>query len=71
MVIIIPSFTAGRRITEYVKHLAESLGLDKCLISAGFWSSHRGSSVMNPTSIHEDVDLIPGLAQWVKDPALL
>ena len=27
--------------------------------------------VKNPTSTHEDVVLIPDLAQWAKDPVLL
>ena len=33
-------------------------------------SSHCSSAVMSPTSIHEDVCLILGLIQWVKDPTL-
>ena len=28
-----------------------------------------GAVKMNPTGTHEDVRLIPGLAQWVKDLA--
>ena len=33
-------------------------------------SSHCASAVMNLTSTHEDVGLIPGLAQWVKDSGI-
>ena len=33
-------------------------------------SSHHGTAVTNLTSIHEDVGLIPGLTQWVKDLVL-
>ena len=35
-----------------------------------YWNSHHGSMVMKLTGIHEDVSLIPGLAQWVKDLVL-
>ena len=38
-------------------------------IQAG--SSHCATAEMNPTSIHQDAGLIPGLAQWVKGLILL
>ena len=56
---------------EKLKHIfnlpQQSLALKKFC----FRSSLRGSAEMNPTSMHEDARLIPGLAHWVKDPVLL
>ena len=41
------------------------------LIIVRLGSSHQGAAEMNPTRHQEAEGLIPGLTQWVKDPALL
>ena len=47
-----------------------SLIIGKILLFKYYWSSRCGAMEMNPTSIHEDVGLIPARTRWVKDPAL-
>ena len=42
----------------------------KVVLKIGFGSSHRGATETNPTRNHEVSGSIPGLAQWVEDPAL-
>ena len=43
----------------------------QCISIKSFGSSCRGAAEMNPTRGHEVAGSTPGLAQWVKDPALL
>jgi len=50
----------------WTKHAYFKVDMDVCSDSI-----HHGSAVTNPTSIHEDMGLIPGLAHWVEDPVLL
>ena len=39
-------------------------------LKLNYWSSCCGSAVTNSTSVREDAGLIPGHAQWVKDPEI-
>ena len=43
----------------------------ECRVQSHYWSSCCGAVETNPTRNHEVASLIPGLAQWVRDPALM
>ena len=47
--------------------LVYTLGVEKHEVKK---SSHRGAVATNLTRNHEVAGSIPGLVQWVKDPAL-
>ena len=63
--------------TDYQNEYTTVLQMDFILVALtamkkqAFGSSCRGATETNPTRNHEVAGSIPGLAQWVKDPALL
>ena len=56
---------AAHRALEY-----HQLPEGRFLFNIGIRSSRCGSAVMNLTSIHEEAGSIPGLTQWMKNPAM-
>ena len=59
-----------RRVLEDPVHVCRGLGLER-LLKHGAGVPIAAQGFTNPTGNHKVTGSIPGLTQWVKDPALL
>ena len=62
----LPTFAFALSVSSRAWHTVALTWFKNILVG----SFHCGSVVINPSSIREDKSSIPGLPQWVKDPAL-
>ena len=69
-VVTIPPIVLRQEIDESRAEQLESVPCGQTLQNKGYEVPNVAQQLTNPTRLHEDAGLIPGLTKWVKDLVL-